>query len=207
MLPLTVLVASTVPYWRDPRIHNLGNVGFPGGVAHALLAPLSTRIIDRVAYKGRDVRRDLLREHVDDGDTVIDLCCGTGLSTAHVGVDTSTEMVAMARTLHRDKTFHVANAETWGRRGDLYDVVTLMFALHEMPKKARIRVLHNAERLARKRVVVVDLAPHYRPSPLMLTGEPYVHDYLAGVGEELGEWQHYCTSGTVGVWVKGTATR
>lgn len=42
-------------YWHDSRIHTLGNVGFFGAV-HAALAPLSTKIIDVVAYDGRDIR-------------------------------------------------------------------------------------------------------------------------------------------------------
>jgi hypothetical protein len=42
-------------YWYDSRIHTLGNAGFLGAV-HAALAPLSTKIIDVVAYDGRDIR-------------------------------------------------------------------------------------------------------------------------------------------------------
>ena len=46
---------NNLEYWNDCRIHTLGNVGFWGGV-HAILAPLSTRMIDMVAYNGTDVR-------------------------------------------------------------------------------------------------------------------------------------------------------
>lgn len=42
-------------YWNNPRIHTLGNIGFWGAV-HAALAPLSTHIIDNVAYQGCDIR-------------------------------------------------------------------------------------------------------------------------------------------------------
>jgi hypothetical protein len=42
-------------YWYDSRIHTLGNIGFLGAV-HAALAPLSTKIIDNVAYDGQNVR-------------------------------------------------------------------------------------------------------------------------------------------------------
>ena len=42
-------------YWYDSRIHTLGNIGFLGAV-HAALAPLSTKIIDNVAYEGQNVR-------------------------------------------------------------------------------------------------------------------------------------------------------
>jgi hypothetical protein len=42
-------------YWYDSRIHTLGNVGFWGAV-HAAMAPISTKIIDVVAYDGIDIR-------------------------------------------------------------------------------------------------------------------------------------------------------
>jgi hypothetical protein len=43
-------------YWYDERIHTLGNIGF-GGAVHAALAPLSTKVIDVLAYNGIDVRQ------------------------------------------------------------------------------------------------------------------------------------------------------
>ena len=42
-------------YWYHPQIHTLGNAGIFGAI-HAALAPLSTYIIDTVAYGGVDVR-------------------------------------------------------------------------------------------------------------------------------------------------------
>ena len=42
-------------YWYDPRIHNFGNVGFLGAI-HAVLAPISTKVIDELAYDGQDIR-------------------------------------------------------------------------------------------------------------------------------------------------------
>lgn len=42
-------------YWYNPTIHTFGNIGFFGGL-HAAMAPLSTKIIDNVAYDGEDVR-------------------------------------------------------------------------------------------------------------------------------------------------------
>lgn len=46
----------TGQYWFDDRIHTLGNTGLGGGL-HAAIAPVSTRIIDRVAYNGVNVRK------------------------------------------------------------------------------------------------------------------------------------------------------
>jgi hypothetical protein len=43
-------------YWFHEDIHTLGNTGLTGGL-HAAMAPLSTRIIDLVAYKGKNIRK------------------------------------------------------------------------------------------------------------------------------------------------------
>jgi hypothetical protein len=42
-------------YWYNPTIHSFGNIGFLGAI-HAALAPISTKVIDVVAYDGEDVR-------------------------------------------------------------------------------------------------------------------------------------------------------
>jgi SAM-dependent methyltransferase len=204
---LVVAALALTPYWRDPRIHNLGNVGV-GGAVHALIAPFATHMIDRAAYGGVDVRALVLREHVAPGDDVVDLGCGTGFSTAAVGVDTSEEMLAVARRVHPAKRFVQGNAETWGG-ADAADVVTMMFLLHEAPRPARGRLLSNAMRVARRKVVVADILPSYEPSDLMLSGEPYVLDYLAHVDADVDRaarrrrWTVEYTQcvGRVGVWI------
>ena len=35
-VPLLVSALALVPYWRDPRIHNMGNVGLGGGLHAAI---------------------------------------------------------------------------------------------------------------------------------------------------------------------------
>jgi hypothetical protein len=42
-------------YWYNPKIHSLGNIGFLGAI-HAALAPISTKVIDEIAYDGQDIR-------------------------------------------------------------------------------------------------------------------------------------------------------
>ena len=61
------------------------------------------------------------------------------------------------------------------------DIATVMFGMHEMPQEARRRVLRNALRIARETVLVVDIWPGFEPSPMMLSGEPYVLDYLGNI--------------------------
>ena len=167
----------------------MGNVGL-GGALHAALAPAATRIIDAAAYGGKDVRAELLQTLPADAD-VLDLCCGVGLSTRAnaTGVDTSPQMVAMAQVLSaqagRGCAFQLGNAETFGA-ADEYDVATVFFALHEMPAAGRRAVLHNALRVARKLVMVADIdARTYRPSAMMLTGEPYLLDYMENVEDDI----------------------
>lgn len=179
---------GTSCYWKDPRIHNFGNVGVRGMV-HALLAPASTRIIDRAAYGGDDLRARVLREHVAPGQRVVDLCCGVGMSSklggGVVGIDTSDEMLRVARWLHPEQRFLRGNAEDWGET-NAYDVSTCMFAFHEMPRDARRRVLRNMLRLA-PLALVVDISPDYAPSALMLGGEPYLLEYQQHVDEDVLE--------------------
>lgn len=100
-------------YWYNPTIHTLGNVGFWGAL-HAALAPLSTKLIDVLAYGGQDVRQmvanELSHKVKSSRARVVDLCCGVGISTRAlrhafpdaetvVGIDTSSEMISMASFL------------------------------------------------------------------------------------------------------------
>ena len=56
---------------------------------------------------------------IEKGSTVLDLCCGTGFSTAKgaTGIDTSQEMLSVARLRRPDAEFFLGNAETWGETG------------------------------------------------------------------------------------------
>lgn len=179
-------------YWYDPRMHTFGNVGL-GGRLHALFAPLFTYLIDRLSYGGLDVRRAVL-DSLPSNATVLDFCCGTGFSTAAgaTGVDTSDEMLAMARLIRPDATFVKGNAETYGETNSV-DIVTVMFATHEMPVSGRRRVLRNAARVARNSVVVMDIDPNFertlaskpQAGASFLAGEPYVLDYLRRIDADI----------------------
>ena len=184
-------------YWYDPRIHNWGNIGLRGRF-HAFFAPLATAIIDRTSYKlpsggFLDVRKKVLATIPRDA-TVLDLACGTGFSTAPgaTGLDTSNEMLDMARCRRPDCKFVQGNAESYGDE-DEYDIVSIMFATHEMPAFGRRRVLRNAMRVAKKEVVLVDIDPNFEETlakkPLkgatFLSGEPYVLDYLRRIDDDV----------------------
>jgi len=194
-------------YWDDPRIHNFGNVGWRG-LAHALVVPVATHAIDRFAYSGIDVRNVIHETILQQDAEVVDLCCGVGFSSsssplrtrlAHlaglshlatqparpvIGVDTSRQMLNIARLRRPEVRFVQGNAESWGESGSC-DVATVMYAMHEMPGGARRRVIQNALRLARQSVLIVDIWPGFEPSPMMLSGEPYVLDFLQNIDSDV----------------------
>lgn len=66
-----------------------------------------------------------------------------------------------------------------------FDIATLMFATHEMPGDARRRCIRNALRLARDKVMIVDIWPGFEPNDMMLSGEPYVLNYLENIESDV----------------------
>lgn len=233
-------------YWYHPDIHSIGNVGFFGAI-HAALAPISTKVIDMAAYNGEDVRSivaNLLSEKIINTKKimgrrtkVLDMCCGVGISTRAlqdvfpdsdlvVGVDTSPEMIKMARflTSHVDffksvnsffsfffgksstltsmkqrasdqrKTkcankakFTYGNAEKTGFPSESFELVTIMYAFHEVPLAGRKRILKEACRILQKggTLAIVDISTEYQPSASMLMGEPYVLEYQKNIHRQL----------------------
>jgi SAM-dependent methyltransferase len=163
------------PYWNNKKIHNLGNIGVLGNI-HAMTAPIMTKFIDRTAYDGRNVREEVYNSL--DG-CVLDMCCGTGFSTkpGSVGIDTSLEMLRFSKLFNPGSEYCYGNAETFGSNEE-FDTVSVMFSCHEMPSYAHINVIRNAIRVARKKVVIVDISLDYKPSDIMISGEPYIVDYI-----------------------------
>ena len=88
------VTGDPIPYWDDPRIHLLGN----NNCISAHLAPIATKLIDFTAYDGTDLRKKI-HEDISPDLSVVDLCCGSGLSTVPwgIGVDTSQNFLRMAR--------------------------------------------------------------------------------------------------------------
>lgn len=171
-------------YYRNPRIHTLGNHG-PSGMLHALLAPLATMIISKSAYAGWEPRTWLAQGlQQQQLNRIVDLGCGVGMSTINVGIDTASPMIHMARVCHPDVTFAIGDAETWGE-DDEYDAATISFVLHEAPRDARRRLLRNAARISTDLVCVMDICPTYTPSDAMLWGEPYLLEYQRRVDADM----------------------
>jgi ubiquinone/menaquinone biosynthesis C-methylase UbiE len=175
-------------YPFNPNIHNLGNTGFSGAI-HAEFAPIFTKMIDIRAYNGRNIRQEIIDKLENNNgpnnkpkNKILDLCCGIGISTAQYGIDTSPQMINKAKRQFPNKKFLVENAEDFWKSNYLdflmnIDIVTCMFAFHEMPAYAHEKIINNSLRLASKEVIIVDLSPEYKSSKLMRDGEPYLLDY------------------------------
>ena len=211
-------------YYYDPRIHNFGNIGF-GGKLHSLLAPYATKLIDNKCYNSVNIRQAILSNYNQEFynnyervPKIIDLCCGTGTSTANnqVGIDSSETMISAARaqaqalaTLNQSKKnnkhtkFLKANAENYGQSKE-FDTATLMFAFHEMPNYAHHKIIKNAKRITKHDIIIVDISPNYKPSKLMLSGEPYLLNYKATIAKLLADhnfnYLEYIPN-HVGLWI------
>ena len=167
---------SLQPYYYNSQIHNLGNIGI-GGSIHALISPIARRMIDIISYNGINIRKEIMINY--DDANVLDLCCGIGESTYKfgTGIDTSEEMIAMAKLINKDRNFYIGNAENY-KPSMNYDIVTCMFAFHEMPLDAQYKVIDNAIKIAKDEVIIVDIASTYQPKDIMISGEPYLINYL-----------------------------
>jgi len=208
-------------YWYNARIHTLGNIGLSGRM-HAAMAPILTWIIDEKAYGGIDIRKEIsqkLRKIVNTVDArVLDMCCGVGMSTRAlqkgfpdadeiIGIDTSSEMLDMARWLSRSaldvkvlklelkkepKTSFVAqyskqNAERTNFPKKYFDLVTIMYAFHEAPFNGRNKIVEEARRVLRPGAILalLDLDPNNKPSMSMLAGEPYLLEYQNNIKNQI----------------------
>ena len=210
-------------YYYDPRIHNFGNIGL-GGQLHSILAPYATKLIDDKCYNSVNIRQAILsnynQEFYNNYERVpklIDLCCGTGTSTAHnqLGIDTSEAMIKQAQATlsaanlkqslktQTHTMFLKANAENYGQSKE-FDTATLMFAFHEMPNYAHHKIIKNAKRITKHDIIIVDISPNYKPSKIMLLGEPYLLNYKATIHEILKKHQfsylEYVPN-HVGLWI------
>ena len=172
-------------YYKDPRIHSLGNQGLKGKI-HAEMAPVITKAIDTVAYEGLDVRKEL-HSKFDKQWSKLDLCCGVGISTPDynsIGVDVSVPMIKKANSLYPYKKFELGNAENYRPDEDV-DITSICFAFHEMPQFARLKILERVAKYTKKFIYIMDICPEYVPSKLMLEGEPYLMDYKININDDL----------------------
>jgi ubiquinone/menaquinone biosynthesis C-methylase UbiE len=210
-LILLILTSAKSKYYYDRRIHNFGNIGL-GGKIHSLLAPYATKLIDDKCYNSVNIRQVILSNYNQDFynkyerlPKLIDLCCGTGSSTAtnQLGIDTSLPMLRAAKAQLSTTQFIKGNAENYGQPQE-FDTATLMFAFHEMPNYAHHKIIKNAKKITKHETIIVDISPNYSPSKLMLIGEPYLLNYKATIQDLLQKHQftylEYIPN-HVGLWI------
>jgi len=193
-------------YKYHPDIHILGNHGHTGNL-HSQIAPCVTKLIDNLAYDGCDIRNNILNNY-GESNSILDLCCGVGYSTPFlktnkysIGVDISKEMINKANNIwNTKKEFVVDDAETY-YSPTKFDIVTIFFAFHEIPQYGRKKILDNAFDHASKSVIVMDISPNYKPSQLMLYGEPYIEEYLENIDDDLRNFdEHVLIQDKVKLW-------
>jgi tRNA (uracil-5-)-methyltransferase TRM9 len=87
---------------------------------------------------------EFLKEHVEPNQSVLDIGCGNGrllnlfpdMPISYTGIDSSDELVKIARKVHGDKgTFLHGNAIALPFKGNSFDVVFSIAVIHHIPSK------------------------------------------------------------------------
>ena len=173
-----------------PSIHTLSNIG-EGGEMHAAGAKFVTRMIDFMAYDGRNIRaaiaNDLALRFDPQSTKVVDIGCSVGAFTECLwranfrrvcALDSSVEMLTLAEKLLSPKVeILLGNAAQELPAADLF---VCGFVMHELPYIARQAIIDNAyEGLSTGGLfLIVDISNSYVPKEMMLKGEPFVTEYL-----------------------------
>ena len=109
----------------------------------------------------------------------------------------------------RGIAFKKANAENTELPDESFDLVTVMYAFHEAPRKGRERIVKEARRLLAPGgiLAIIDISSDYTPSPNMLAGEPYVIEYQQNMSKQLRAMKGFLlpeyktlVPGHVGMW-------
>ena len=92
-----------------------------------------------------------------------------------------------------NKIFEIANAEKYQPK-QKFDVVTCMFSFHEMPEYAHNLIILNSLKIAKKEILILDISSNYKPTKVMLTGEPYLIEYLSSIDNTMSKYNFVKTS-------------
>lgn len=168
------------------------------GMIHALTASTATKIIDNFAYDGRNMRQELASEiaRTNPDAIVLDIGCGVGTLTRELthfnitviaGIDTSDKMIKQAKREVPEQTFEVMNGADVGNKFSNVDVAIACMLVHELPQNAHIELIDALVNVTKYdgEIWIVDIDPAYKPSDIMLSGEPYVLCYLNNFEETL----------------------
>ena len=103
------------------------------------------------------------------GDKVLDICTGTGemalafaqndLAVTGIDLAEGMLMVANEKPSLRPPKWLVMDAEHLEFPNDSFEITTIALALHHMPEDVQVRVLTEATRVTKNKVVIVDYNP------------------------------------------------
>ena len=60
-------------------------------------------------------------------------------------------------------------------------LVTDIIFIRNHNEKSQKKIVLNAKRIAKNEVLIMDISPNYKPSSLMLSGEPYLINYKRNI--------------------------
>lgn len=106
-------------------------------------------------------------EHLTTGKSVLDIGCGSEQyyydprrTRRWTAIDTSHEMVNKSKSRYPHGTCLVASGDDLPFPSKSFDVVAIFFVLHHMPPEIWEKVLREAKRVARERILILDHMQH-----------------------------------------------
>lgn len=195
LLSITNLFLSlNLPYYYKPNMYSSKTFNI-NDKFNANISPFKNKLIDIIYYNGQNIRQEIIKPYVKKNKKILDMCCGIGISTGDnsIGIDVSPEMLKVAKSLYENKyhnkKFYCANAESFNIKKNI-DIVTCMFALHEIPLQSQIKIINNGISIAKEEFIILDISPKHNPYDLFILGNnPEVHKYLKNIDKMLCDFE------------------
>ena len=137
---------------------------------------------------------DAVSTYIKKGDHVLDLCCGTGTLTVLltklfysdckiVGVDLSSGQInqAQKKNIYPNLEFKVMDANYLEFPNEIFDIVIISAALHEMNKVQRLNVLSEIYRVLKREGYFL-IFDHHEPSKTSLR---VLYNFYLGFSEKI----------------------
>lgn len=149
--------------------------------------------------------RELVLQAQGGDKQILDIGCGKGYSTSmtkgSIGIDTERHNIKTARKLFPYKNFRQESAVSMIPE-EKYDVVTCMFYFHKIPRFLRKQIISKSLKIAKERVVVLDVSPDYRAGYEMFKKNTFLPDYYKNCRKDLSEFtETKLMDGILSIWV------